>query len=221
MAAETRTAFAMMKHLPLAAVLAPALALGACAGTPNRGLESVHQPVVSRSDYAFDLTAGGSGLAPGEPRRLVGWLDSLHLGYGDRVAIDDPAGYGAARADVATTVARYGLILSDDAPVTGATVAPGTIRIVVSRTTARVPGCPDMSRVSGIEFESNTSSNQGCAINSNLAAMIANPGDLVRGQPGSTAYDPAVGTRAIDAFRKAAPTGGGGTTVKSESTGGK
>ncbi|VVT23461.1 Pilus assembly protein CpaD [Sphingomonas sp. EC-HK361] len=211
----------MMKHLSLAAVLAPALALGACAGTPNRGLESVHQPVVSRSDYAFDLTASGNGLAPGEPRRLAGWLDSLHLGYGDRVAIDDPAGYGAARADVAATVARYGLILSDDAPVTGATVAPGTIRIVVSRTSARVPGCPDMSRVSGIEFESNTSSNQGCAINSNLAAMVANPGDLVRGQPGSTAYDPAVGTRAIDAFRKATPTGGGGTTVKSESTGGK
>ncbi|WP_442800491.1 CpaD family pilus assembly lipoprotein [Sphingomonas sp. EC-HK361] len=210
-----------MKHLSLAAVLAPALALGACAGTPNRGLESVHQPVVSRSDYAFDLTASGNGLAPGEPRRLAGWLDSLHLGYGDRVAIDDPAGYGAARADVAATVARYGLILSDDAPVTGATVAPGTIRIVVSRTSARVPGCPDMSRVSGIEFESNTSSNQGCAINSNLAAMVANPGDLVRGQPGSTAYDPAVGTRAIDAFRKATPTGGGGTTVKSESTGGK
>jgi pilus assembly protein CpaD len=221
MSAETRTAFAMMKHLPIAALLAPALALGACAGTPNRGLESVHQPVVTRADYAFDVNANGSGLAGGESRRLAGWLDSLHLGYGDRIAIDDPAGYGAARSDVAATVARYGLILSDDAPVTGATVAPGTIRVVVSRSTAHVPGCPDMSRVGGTDFESNTQSNQGCAINSNLAAMVANPGDLVRGQPGSTAYDPAVGTRAIDAFRKATPTGAGGTAVKSESTGGK
>ncbi|MGN6620411.1 MAG: pilus assembly protein CpaD, partial [Sphingomonas sp.] len=46
------------------AMLAPTLLLAGCGGTVNRGLESVHQPVVSRSDYAFDVNTGGDGLAP-------------------------------------------------------------------------------------------------------------------------------------------------------------
>ena len=93
------------------------------------------------------------------------------------------------------------------------------VRVVVSRMKASVPGCPDFSRVSEPEFESNTSSNYGCAVNSNLAAMVANPADLVRGQPGADATDPATSAKAIDVYRKAAPTGAGG--LKSESTGGK
>jgi pilus assembly protein CpaD len=46
--------------------------------------------------------------------------------------------------------------------------------------------------------------------------MIANPNDLVRGQPGSETSDPATAVKAIDQFRKAAPSGAGG--LKSEST---
>ncbi|MDB5706439.1 MAG: pilus assembly protein CpaD [Sphingomonas bacterium] len=195
----------------LATALVPALLLGACSGTKNRGLESVHQPVVSRTDYVFDVNTSGNTLAPGEDRRLAGWMASLRLGYGDRVAIDDPNPYGGGvRDDIAGQIARYGLLLSDDTPVTGAAVAPGTVRIVVSRMKATVPGCPDFSRTHQPEFESNTSSNQGCAINSNLAAMIANPADLVRGQPGADTNDTVASSRAIEAYRKATPTGAGG-----------
>lgn len=202
-------------------VALPALLVGGCGGTQNRGLESVHQPVVSRTDYVFEASVGYDGLAPGEAKRLSGWMASLKLGYGDRVAIDDPAVRGDIRDDVAEQAAHFGLLLSDDAPVTAAVVAPNAVRIVVSRSRAKVPGCPDFSRVGGTEFESNTSSNFGCSTNANLAAMIANPADLVRGEPGSGVYDAAVGSKAIDSFRKAAPTGGGGTAVKGESTGGK
>lgn len=201
----------LTRTILLASVLAPALLLGGCGGTPNRGLESVHQPVVSRTDYVFDVNTSGNGLAPGEAKRLAGWMASLRLGYGDRVAIDDPNPYGGGiRDSVAAQIAPYGLLLSDDAPVTGAPVAPGTARVVVSRMKATVPGCPDFSRDSHPEFESNTSSNQGCAINANLAAMIANPADLVRGQVGAEVNDPAVSSRAINSFRKATPTGSGG-----------
>lgn len=209
------------RTLLFATALAPALLLGACSsGTQNRGLESVHQPVVSRTDYVFDVNASESGLAPGEAQRLAGWMSSLRLGYGDRVALDDPSPNRAAvRDDVAAQIAPYGLLLSDDAPITGSSVAPGMVRVVVSRMKATVPGCPDFSRVSQPEFESNTSSNQGCAINSNLAAMVANPADLVRGQPGADSTDPVTSSKAIDSYRKAAPTGTGGP--KSESTGGK
>ena len=60
----------MTTHPLLLATLGSALLLGGCMGTQNRGLESVHQPVVSRADYALDLGTAGDGLAPGEARRL-------------------------------------------------------------------------------------------------------------------------------------------------------
>ena len=210
----------MTKRLFLLAALAPAL-VGGCMGTENRGLESVHQPVVSRTDYVLDLATVGDGLSTGETQRLAGWMDSMRLGYGDRVAIDDPAGSVRAHAAVAAVAGRYGMLIDADTPVTGAPVAPGTIRVVLSRMHASVPHCPDWSRDESSEFNSNTSSNQGCAVNSNLAAMIANPADLVRGQPGSGTTDPATSYRAIDAYRRAAPSGGGGANVKSEGAGGK
>ncbi|QNE31730.1 pilus assembly protein CpaD [Sphingomonas sp. NBWT7] len=209
----------MLKRSILIAV-AP-LALAACGGTQNLGLESVHQPVVSRADYAFDLGAGPGGLAPGESQRLSGWMTSLRLGYGDRIAIDDPARDPATRADVAAQAAQFGLLVSDDAPVTAAPITPGTVRVVVSRARASVPGCPDYSRMYQPDYNQHTSSNHGCATNSNLASMVASPTDLVRGEPGSGVADAAVSTKAIQSFRNAVPTGAGGTAVKAESAGGK
>nr|WP_267395220.1 MULTISPECIES: CpaD family pilus assembly protein [unclassified Sphingomonas] len=208
----------MIKHpLLLAALAAPALMLGGCMGTQNRGVESVHQPIVARADYALDLATRGTALAPGESRRLAGWMNVMHLGFGDKVAIDDP-GYDSVRArdEVAGVVASYGLLLSDDAPITNAPVTAGTIRVVVSRMRAGTPGCPDWSRNAANEFDSNTSSNFGCAINANLAAMVARPEDLVHGRGGDTFIDTATSGKAIDAYRKATPTGNG-NTVKTES----
>ena len=207
----------MRKLWTLIAALAPALAVGACTGTQNRGLESVHQPVVSRNDYVLDVTTTRGGLAAGEAQRLSGWMASLRLGYGDHIALDDPSGMASAAHDqVAAQVARYGLLLSDDAPVTDAPPVPGTVRIVISRMKATVPGCPDFSRVDQPDFENHTGSNQGCAVNSNLAAMVANPMDLVRGQQGSGVTDTLAATKAIDTYRKAAPTGAG--ELKKETT---
>ncbi|MES2753220.1 MAG: CpaD family pilus assembly lipoprotein [Pseudomonadota bacterium] len=201
------------------AALLPAAMLGGCSS--YRGLESRHQPVVSRTDYVFDVASNGYGLAGGESARLAGWLASLRVGYGDTVSVDDPVNSSGARQEVAAQAASRGLLLSDTAPVTAGPVAPGTLRVVVSRATARVPGCPDFfGEDHGTNFDAHTSANYGCGSNATLAAMVANPVDLVRGQPGANTLDPATSTKAIDAYRKAAPTGGGGTTVKPESTGG-
>ena len=199
-------------------LLAPIALLSGC-GTANRGLESVHQPVVERNDYAFDIATTGDGIAPGEEVRLSGWLASLRLGYGDRVALDDPnggSGRMATRDAVAAEAARYGLLVSDDAPVTMGALPAGTARVVVSRMRASVPGCPDMSRISGNDLNAHTWSNYGCATNANLAAMVARPEDLVRGQPGSSVSDPVVAYKAIETNRQARPTGAGG--LQNEST---
>lgn len=201
-------------------LLAPTLLLGAC-GTYNGGVESIYQPVVQRNDYVLDLQTSGYALAPGEDERLAGWMASMGLRYGDRVAIDDGAAGTTARSEVAALAGRYGLLLADRAPVTVGQIAPGTVRVVITRNTASVPGCPDFSRDGSAEFEASTSSNYGCATNRNLAAMIADPGDLVRGAPGTAATDPTTSAKAIGALRAAAPTGGGGTTVNSAGSGPK
>ncbi|PAX09463.1 CpaD family pilus assembly protein [Sphingomonas lenta] len=179
-----------------------ALLLAGCMGTQNRGLESVHQPVVQRSDYLLDLRAAGQGLAQGEQARLAGWFDALRLGYGDRVTVDDPSGTApGARAEVAGVVEGYGLLLAGDAPVTPAPVAPGTVRVVVSRARASVPGCPDWSRDVTQNNDNHTSSGFGCATNANFAAMVANPVDLVNGRDGAESADPAISGRAINGYR--------------------
>lgn len=209
----------MLQRFTLPLVLAPALLLGAC-GTYNGGVESVYQPVVQRSDYVFDLQTSGYGLAPGESQRLAGWLQSMKVGYGDRIAVDDGGENGTARSQVSAEAGRYGLILQPQAPMTVGQLAPGWVRVVVTRMSANVPGCPDHSRTYVPDYMASTTSNFGCASNSNLAKMMADPADLVRGEPGAPSSDPATATKAIKAFRDAVPSGGGGTTLKSESTGG-
>jgi pilus assembly protein CpaD len=210
-----------MRKILFAALSAPALVLGGC-GTLNRGVDTVYQPVVSRTDYVFDVQTNPGGLAPGEADRVAGWLSSMRLRYGDHVSVDDPnRNRSAATSEVAAIASRYGIMIDSRAPITSAPLAAGMARVVVSRTAARVPGCPDFTRTGTDEFEGSATSNYGCANQANLAAMVADPLDLVRGQPGTETFDSKTSSRAIDTYRKATPTGGGGTTIKSESTGGK
>ena len=197
--------------------LLPFLALSvltACGGTENRGLESVHQPVVHRTDYVYDVPA--NGLTATNRNQLDGWFQTLRVGYGDKIAIDGAD--AGSRRDIQALAARYGLLLDSTAPVTAGEIVPGQVRVVVSRTVAEVPGCPDWSRKSQPEFNANSMSNYGCAINSNLAAMVANPEDLVRGRADNSVTDATTGGRAIKELRKAVPTGGGGALLKNEST---
>jgi len=193
-----------------ALVLAAAVALSACSTQPeNRSLNSVHQPVVERNSFVFDVeTLPGGGLSVPEQRRLAGWFESLELKYGDRISVDDPLMAKATIASVEAVAARWGLIVdSRAAPVTAGYVAAGATRIVVTRTTASVPGCPDWTQKSDFSMTNRTTSNFGCAVNSNLAAMVADKEHLVQGATGTGETVVMSGTKAIDSFRNARPTG--------------
>ena len=61
-----------------------------------------------------------------------------------------------------------------------------------------------------------TTSNFGCAINSNLAAMVADKEHLVKGANSTGETVVMSGTKAIDSFRAAKPTGEDG--LKNNST---
>lgn len=197
-----------------AATMTAGLILSGCMsnGNNNRSLDSIHQPVVSVNNYVLDADTSNGVLSPVEARRVNDWLDAIQVGYGDQIAIDDSATGGnsrAARDTVAMMLARKGLLLSANAPVTGGAIRGGSIRVVVTRATARVPGCPDWSSRSSSNVQNATSSNYGCATNANLAAMVADANDLIQGQS-SRNNDPQTASRAIEAYRAATPTGAGG-----------
>jgi len=217
MAQTNRIAATLAMGIALAAS-SPAAAQDRLARNPS--INSVHQPVVQRTDFVLDLGAA-NGVPQAELYRLADWFDTLRLGYGDRIYVDGGYSDQRARQDVAGVAAEYGLLLSDGAPLSAGAVQPGTVRVIVSRSTASVPGCPNWQDAGDVGMRITTATNFGCATNSNLAAMVADPADLVLGQYGSRATDTATATKAVDAYRRRVPTGYSGE-VKSESAkGGK
>ena len=189
-----------------------ATALGACSYTPHdlpdRGLAAVNAPVVQRADYTVDLAAPGGTLQPGEGQRLNGWFQGLGLGYGDSIYVD--GGYAdPARAEVAAIAANYGMMVRQGAPITAGTVPDGSVRVVVSRNRASVPNCPNWDRPAQPNYNNQSYSNFGCGVNGALAAMVANPEDLIHGREGNGVTDPQTAAKAVSTYRSAAPTGSG------------
>jgi pilus assembly protein CpaD len=206
----------MTRAKSLAALLLLGASLGACASGPrgaltaanNPSVYSVHQPVVQRTDYVLDLDASGDTLSAAERSRLVAWFDAIELRYGDQLFVEEPRDYPSpgARGDVGSAVGEFGMFLREGAPITSGPVAPGTVRVIASRATASVPGCPDWSE-NQLNSSVNTSANFGCALNSNLAAMIADPNDLVRGRGGNVNGSASTASRAVRVYRERQPSG--------------
>lgn len=207
-------------HAAIAAAVA--LTVSGCGNmASNRSLESVHQPVVSRTNYTLDLNAQSGSLSAPEQRRLAEWFQAMDLGYGDRVAVDDPAGRNVViKSAVEAAVSRHGLLITDTAPITRGDIAPGTVRVVVTRTTAEVPACPDWKTKLETNYRNATSSNYGCAVNANFSAMVANKEDLVRGEAGSAVVPTQRSDTAIKQHREAIPTGAEGLKAGATQQGG-
>ena len=207
MSARANKESQMAKMKSIAALLAAGSVLAACGPITrpqieahNPSIYSRNQPIVERTDYVLDLDAGGVGVPDAELVRLAGWFESLRVDYGDRIYVEEAYANGPARRDVAKVASEFGLLLAEGAPVTAGEVSPGAVRVVVSRSRASVPGCPNWAYANLPGEPITTDPNFGCAVNSNLAAMIANPEDLVRGQQGSGA-DPRAGAKAIATYR--------------------
>jgi pilus assembly protein CpaD len=195
----------------LALALTLGLGLAGCGGMPtNTALYSVKQPVVERSNMTLDVNITSAGLPISEQQRLNGWFEAMDLRYGDRIAIENPGQNPAVNNAIRDLAARYGLMISETAPVTAGFVQPGQARVIITRTTASVPGCPDWSAKSDMNYGNALSPGYGCAINSNLAAMVADPQDLVEGKKGDSETVIATSNKAISTYREMEPTGKGG-----------
>lgn len=187
------------------------LALAGCGGmATNNTVYSQRQPVVDRQTFSLDVSTSGSGLAIAEQSRLNGWFEAMDLGYGDKVTVDDPSANPAVAEAVNDLAGRFGLILDKTAPTTAGFLQPGQARVIITRSSAEVPGCPDWSKKSDLNLLNATSPNYGCAVNGNMAAMIANPEDLLEGQKGSPDRLVNPSNRAIGIYRANGPSAGAG-----------
>jgi pilus assembly protein CpaD len=197
------------------------LGLAGCGGMPqNNSLYSVKQPVVERTNMVLDVNTNASGLPISEQQRINGWFETMDLRYGDRIAIENPGQNPAVTSAIRDLAARYGLMISDTAPVTPGYLQPGQARVVITRSTASVPGCPDWSAKSDMNYSNGLSPGYGCAVNSNIAAMVADPQDLLEGKKGSGETVIATGNKAISTYRDMEPTGKAGLQDPGTAAGG-
>lgn len=201
---RTRIAIVLLASAVVAGCNTPTLV-----DEPARGLMAVNQPVVARTDLAMDLSAPDGTVSASEQARLDGWFAGLGLGYGDRVYVDGDYARGAG-ADVARVAGRYGMMVSAGSPVTAGALQPGMVRVVVSRTRATVPGCPNWDRPASPDPQNRQMPNFGCGVSSNMAAMVADPQDLVHGRDGGPVVDTLTAGKAIGSYRTAKPTGESG-----------
>ena len=213
--------FAKYSKLTCAFAISLGLVVSGCGGiATNRSLYSEKQPVVERSNFTFDVQTNTGGVPISEQQRLNGWFESMGLAYGDRVTIEDPSANPAVADAVQELAGRYGLIVSATAPTTQGFLEPGQARVVITRSTASVPGCPDWSAKSDSNFNNASSPGYGCATNSNLAAMIADPQDLLEGKASDGTTTISTSTKAINTYRDAEPSGAGGLQSATSTEGG-
>lgn len=209
----------LRKHIVLLAGVSMAV-LGACAHTPreiayatNQHLQITAEEITA--ELKIDTYTAGEKLGPLEREAVKTFAEAyLEEGHGSVVisrpggGSDDGAAMRAAadvRAIMLVEGVDAGRISEGPYDASGARLAP----LVVSYRTyeAVVPRCPDLSQVDFAATGTNTAlPSFGCAVYSNLAAMIADPSDLV----GNHEMDPAdIGRRGVvmSKYRQGQPTG--------------
>lgn len=204
---STALAPALQRVVLSGVLLGVAIGVSAC-GT-NTTLSSVKTPVVSTHAVSRDIAFQPDGaLAPADAASLHAFLSSLNLGPADQVLLDDPQPHGAAarRAAVASVVLHSGGVLAEGRAPAATALPQGTARLWIVRAQVTPPACPDWSSNPNSNLNASTHSNYGCAVNSNMAAMVANPADLAEGQDyagpkGSDIY------KVHDRWQRRVPTG--------------
>src|SRR5262249_46617030 len=154
-----------------------------------------------------------------ERARLDEFLTRIDPRYGDQILVG--TGTGAAEGEIGlervAAVSEYlrsaGLKV---APLTETSAGrwDGAVRIAVGRYVVTPPHRPDRTKSASYDPLNTTSSNFGCATNTNLGLMVADPGDLVRGRPMGPS-DGAYGAHMVKTWREGEKKGGGGSVTLS------
>jgi pilus assembly protein CpaD len=130
---------------------------------------------------------GSASLAPGEAAHLRQLAASGRIAPSDRVSVTAAGDSNLARqrfASIASLLLHYGVVPVAAPP---ADVPPNHVLVGIGRTLVTLPACPNWSKPSSVDFDNQPSSNFGCATETNLGMMVANPSDLAGGLPAGAA----------------------------------
>jgi pilus assembly protein CpaD len=149
-----------------------------------------HPIAVREGEVALDLPvhSGSSGLNQSQKAKVANFLRAYQLQSTERLLIRAPSGgpneTAARRAYNQIRRAMYGAGLDPRAVVLEPYYADGNpsapLRLSYLQFVAAPPDCPDWSENIGRDPQNMPWPNKGCATQRNLAAMVANPEDLVR-----------------------------------------
>ena len=167
--------------------------------------DTIKRNSVSLSHITHDLAfAGGTtGLTDAQAQELDRFLARTLAGYGDVFSID--AGTDETAMSRRDALASYlhsrGFTVSTEPAVYGGPLASDTVRIILNRYVVTPPPCPDWRQPSNPDFNNQSGSNFGCATETNLGLMVANPRDLVDGRSLGTA-DAENAAKAVQNYRE-------------------
>jgi pilus assembly protein CpaD len=143
--------------------------------------------------FVASFPAGAAELAPDERAKLARFLDASLRTGDERITLSPPP--DADRALAGRRVEHLRQVVASVAPRRPVTVAPvadsrlaeGRALVVVGRYVVSTPSCPNWRKPSGVDSANQPSSNFGCASETNLGLMVADPADLAVGRELSNA----------------------------------
>lgn len=199
-------------------MLAASLGLAGCA-RDDLALDDAYVPLspeerfpieYSRGPVTMDVATTHGALQPGQVNAVVRFARQSLAGGVSPVVIRRPAGGGASARvanDVASLVLQQGVPRNMIRMATYPAPASAPVQIGYVKARAHTAECGDWSMDATHSSTNVQMPNHGCAVQSNIAAMLANPSDAVTPQPTSPAQA-AAGTAAIKKISNGQSTSG-------------
>ena len=217
--------------LNLAGSIALAAASAACTSNSTALFEPEdqdyrerHPIMISEEPEVFEMTVGmnGPALSPEIEARLRDYVQEYRATGTGAITIQVPTNSANEVAAGTTGRAVHYALVRAGVPQGHIVVAPyyvgdhsrlGSLRLSYLRVKAVAPRCGVWPEGGGSNFRNAQTHNFGCAYQQNLAAMVADPADLVMPHP----MEPANGARRANVITTYAETGNTGWTPSPES----
>jgi pilus assembly protein CpaD len=209
----------LLRGLCLAAVLTA----GSCSSPSGDEKMTFDDPVanhpilVQPSSQSLKVNVSPAGVAPADMVHLTAFVSDYQAHGNGKIAISAPAG-ALANVEVAQIADRINAmgVSRDQILVANRDAAPGDGQVELNYVSyqANTAPCGDWSEDLAYTMDNKTASNLGCAVQHNIAAMVADPRDLTGPRPMGGA-DADRRATVITNYEKGAPTAATKTTDQS------
>jgi len=200
----------------VAATLAALFALAAC-DTPFPETQNDFMPVsssdrfpieVAKGPVKFDVPTGKTALNAQQKDTIVRFAQQAKSNYASTIHVRRPSGGGrgaAVAAAVRRTLIKQGVPDSMIVQSTYSGSAESPVVVSYIRTWAVTQECGNWDEDLAITYSNAGYANFGCAVQNNVAAMVANPNDLVMPRT-ETPSDPMRRSTVFNKYREGVPT---------------